>query len=220
METGIISLLILIKLLLRNEIKEESYMKYFREIIKKDVEISDIYKIKTEIFKLKNSEYYNSYKLTLLFYLKRILENNSDIFYLSKSPKFKNIDNIDKLCDNIDKIKEMIKIIKSFKFNIMNQQLDKNEIISRLKLIVKYAGLNLLYEIGVTIVSNHDILFMDNEDSCYYYTMVITILENYFGRLLAIIRNYNLVKNIFEKIKDDDVIILNINKFEEIYMEY
>lgn len=216
---------------LYNKIIDEEKFIYLHEIIIKNNNLDMIENIKK--YKLEN--YNKVYKYCLIYFLKNKQETN-----INKKVKIlKNIKKYNQINDNIIYLKKDIEDINRYLFSFRNKffkkididgEIEKNnkyeihviyqkeEIINRLKILVKKFGIKFMISLKIEIKMLTEIEDYDFDKLLIYYDNVIIKLNIFFEKLMNNLNDYNNISNIYTKIITGQMLI-NISRYEREFEE-
>lgn len=216
---------------LYNKIIDEEKFIYLHGIIIKDNNLDMIENIKK--YKLEN--YNKVYKYCLIYFLKNKQETN-----INKKVKIlKYIKRYNQINDNILYLKKDIEDINRYLFSFRNKffkkigidgEIEKNnkyeihviyqkeEIINRLKILVKKFGIKFMISLKIEIKMLTEIEDYDFDKLLIYYDNVIIKLNIFFEKLMNNLNDYNNISNIYTKIITGQMLI-NISRYEREFEE-
>lgn len=216
--------------LLHNKINELEYVTHVNKLLGTHVWGN----VKSLLRLLKERDFFIAYKYTLICY----------IYNYTQQKLKSNMTTINKMknCANSCHIENELLYIQSFNENFSNNdanQIDnincksalsvqhvRDEIIDRLKKIVKRYGIIFLNEIGIEIKSSCEFNILQSNkiyelnNITKYYNNVIKQLHQFFDDTITTTLSYNEIDHIYHKIisnVDPKTFLLNVSKYEKIF---
>lgn len=220
--------------LLKKNITEEKFIIFFDVL----VENGFYQKVKVDVNNIKlyrEKENFKVYKYALISYIKIKNEKKlvDKIDLLNSIKKFPNIKEISDIIDNKKEIYNYKKYLCGFKYKYIKRKIDgeneinfllattdkkydnqKEEIIGRLRQIVKKLGLKFLVNMNIEIKTSIDVIDHNLERIYIYYNKIINNLSNFFEDIENIINYYTEIINIYTKMRTNKNILINVSKYE------
>jgi len=214
--------------LVDKDIEEETFIKFVDCISRTKFHISSLKHISTivDLFEMENYTFANSIICTVIKIEKIYIIIINNLIELQKSKSM-----IGKLSRSINLGDEFIKknilisrirmlyncmdvYMKSFDFvqnqNIIADELltinNKEEIMNRIILLVKYFGLNVMILANVDIITVNEYKYFNLCDAYAYYQSVIDKIKNYIAQSIDVFDKYVELNNIHNKINKKKVI--------------
>lgn len=223
---------ILDKQLQKHNISEEKYINYLNILIENGYDISKKNNIKM-MLRYKEKDFFRIYKYTLICYVKTRIGMNilEKILILKQIKRFIKVETLEDIITRKEDLYRLIKFLSSFKNKFSKKKVDeldininnmngldyqKEELMNRLKLLVKEIGIKFLMNINIPIKTDIEVSDYNNKLMILYYDEVINKITYFMEELWSEITNYIELLNVYVRIKSGKNTLINVSKYENL----